>query len=172
MLLLQDRMQLAKRLEDRCLVRKIEIAMLGEQAFEYELVRRGSAETDVRVAVPDDLVVRPIVLRCELRVAECRQRVSGDGDGVAFANDDECCHASSIIRGGAGRIATRGSCSGVQFAIAHVQNSATDASGAGRGGCSRKSHAIARAGSGAAGSAAAPVAFDSLRPALSIATGT
>ena len=60
-LLLEDRMQLPERLEDPRLVREIEVALLGEQAFEDELVRRRSAEADVGVAVPDDLVVGPVM---------------------------------------------------------------------------------------------------------------
>jgi hypothetical protein len=72
-LLLEDRVKLAKRLEDRRLVREIEVAVLREKAFEHELVRCGSAQPDVRVPVADDLVIGSIVLGGKARIAERRQ---------------------------------------------------------------------------------------------------
>ena len=46
-LLLQDRVQLAEGLEDRRLGREVEVAVLGEQALEHELVRGAAAQADV-----------------------------------------------------------------------------------------------------------------------------
>src|SRR5205823_12924861 len=88
-LFLEDWMQLAKRLEDRRLVREVEIAVLGEQALEHELVRGRSAQADIRVAIANDLVVRAIVFGGEPRVAERRQRISSDRNGIALADNDE-----------------------------------------------------------------------------------
>jgi len=42
-LLLEDRVQLAKGLEDRRLVGEVEIVVLGEEALENELVRGAAA---------------------------------------------------------------------------------------------------------------------------------
>ena len=65
---------------------------MAQQALEHELVRGRAAQADVGVAVTHDLVVRAVVLGRQARVAERRQRIGGDGDGVALADDDECGH--------------------------------------------------------------------------------
>ncbi len=85
-------MQLAERLEDRRLVREIEVALLREEAREHELVRGRPAQADVGIAIADDLVVRAVVVGGEPRIAECGQRVGGDGNGVALADDDDGGH--------------------------------------------------------------------------------
>ena len=67
--------------------------VLCEKAFEHQLVRGRAAQTDVRVLVADDLVVRAIVHSGKARVAERRERIGGDRRGVALADDDDCGHA-------------------------------------------------------------------------------
>jgi len=101
MLLLQDRVQLAKRLEDRGLVGEVEIAVLGEQALEHELVRGAAAKPDVVPLVMDDLFEASIVLRSETCVAERGQRIGGDGDFVVLADRNESGH--EFFLGGAAR---------------------------------------------------------------------
>src|SRR5207237_3857087 len=86
-----------KRLEDSGAMAEVEIVVLGEKAFEDELMRRRSAKTDVRVLVANDLVIGTIVNGGEPRVAERRQRIGGDRRGIALADDDDGCHAELSV---------------------------------------------------------------------------
>src|SRR5262249_23745998 len=91
-LFLEDRMQLAERLEDRGLAAEVEFLVLREQALEHELMRSAAAQTDVGVPVFDDLVVDAVELRGQPRIAERGERIGGDGDFVVLADDDESGH--------------------------------------------------------------------------------
>ena len=131
---------------------EIEIAVLREQALEDELVRGAAAQPDVGALVMDDLVGAPVELRGQPRVAERGQRIGGDGDFVVLANGNERGHGlpDAVARRGA-TLARRGKpeiipcrrerfearrrrkhrdrrqARGFHAAIAHAQNSATDA---------------------------------------------
>ena len=176
-------MQLAERLEDRELVGEVEVLVPAQQALEHELVRGGAAQADVRAAVVDDLVVRAVVLGGEPRVAERGERVGGDDDFVALADDNECGHGASECglngavparRGEKARDYTRpaqphGSRAGHARAArqhrhrrqararpraARARQNVGDRARRGSGaGWSRKRHAASSAGSGSSGSA-------------------
>ena len=74
------------------LFEKSRFRVLREQALEHQLVGRRSAQAYVGVAVVDDLVVGLVVDRGKSGVAERGQRIAGDGNLVALADDDECGH--------------------------------------------------------------------------------
>ena len=93
-------MQLAERLEDRRLVREVEVALLGEQALEDELVRRRSAQADVGVAVVDDLVVRAVVLRGQLVSPKVVRESAAMATESPLRTTTSVVMRRSIIRGG------------------------------------------------------------------------
>src|SRR5438132_4362624 len=101
MLFLENRMQFAKSLEDRPLVRKIQVVVFRQQTFENELMRRTAAKPDVVSAKLDDLVRSAVVLSGQARIAEGCQRIGRDSDLIVLANDDDCGH-------GLGRCAANG----------------------------------------------------------------